>query len=192
MITYLTGKRAFLYEVDIFLYFSVEGEMSIHDLVPWNWGSKAVPVRRQRVNRDLESRFSSLFDDFFEGFPMSFEGVRSEQKRFVPRVNVKDTEEALLVSAEVPGMDEADLDITLDRDSLIIKGEKKFEKEESEKDGYHYVERHYGSFQRVVPLQVEINEDDVKANFKNGVLSITLPKTSNGQKQKRKISLQSN
>ena len=164
--------------------------MSISDLVPWNWGAKSIPVHRRRSKGDLRDPFGSLFEDFFTGFGHPPLSLLSEEERFIPRVNVKDTEQAILVSAEVPGMEEEDLDITLEGDSLVIKGEKKIEHEENEEEGYHYVERCFGSFKRVVPLNVQVDEDSVKASFKNGVLQITLPKAVEHLQKTRKISVE--
>mgnify|MGYP003573356072 CR=1 FL=1 len=163
--------------------------MSISDLVRWNRGSNSLPVKRVRRKDDFHSRIADLFAEFLGNeYFLPADPLTGEQG-FVPKVNVKDSEDSVLVSAEIPGMAEEDLDITLHGDSLIIKGEKKIEHEESEKDGYHYIERKFGSFQRVILLQEEIDEDRVNAKFKNGVLTVTLPKLNNEGSRARKISV---
>ena len=90
------------------------------------------------------------------------------------------------VSAELPGMDEKDIDVSLTRDTLTIKGEKKEEKEDTGKD-YYKMERSYGSFTRSIPLPVEVDTDKVQATFKKGVLEITLPKTAKAIQETKKV-----
>ena len=96
----------------------------------------------------------------------------------------------MLVTAELPGMEEKDIKLTLENESLIISGEKKNDLEEKGKS-FHRVERSYGSFQRVIPLVGEIQQDKVEAKFKNGVLNITLPKTPAAARQTHKIEIKS-
>jgi HSP20 family protein len=85
-------------------------------------------------------------------------------------------------------MDEQDIDVSLSRNSLTIKGEKKEEKEDKGKDYYH-MERSYGSFSRIIPLPVEVDEASIKASFKKGVLTIRLPKTTKAVEEIKKISV---
>ncbi len=94
------------------------------------------------------------------------------------------------MTAELPGMEEKDIQLTLENDSLIISGEKKNDVEEKGKN-FHRVERSYGSFQRVIPLISEIQQEKVEAKFRNGVLNITLPKTPAAAKQTHKIEIKS-
>jgi HSP20 family protein len=90
------------------------------------------------------------------------------------------------VSAELPGMDDEDIEVSLSRDVLTISGEKKQEKEEKGRD-YYRAERSYGSFRRSIPLPAEVNADKVDAVFSKGVLTITLPKTAKAEGRKRII-----
>ena len=92
------------------------------------------------------------------------------------------------VTAELPGMDEKDIQISLEQDCLVLSGEKKTETEESGKN-FHRVERTSGSFQRVIPLVSEIQEEKVDATFKNGVITITLPKAASAAKSAKKITV---
>jgi HSP20 family protein len=94
---------------------------------------------------------------------------------FMPAVNVSETDKEYHVTAELPGMDEKDIELTLNRDALIIRGEKKQETEDKGK-GYYRMERSYGTFHRSIPLPQEIDADHVNASFNKGVLTITLPK----------------
>jgi len=108
-----------------------------------------------------------------------FEGAekRIEKKTAVwaPSVDIKETETDITVKADLPGMKKEDIDISIDNDTLVIKGERKFEKEEKDKD-YVRMERSYGSFYRSFTLGVPVKEDEVKASYKNGVLEIVIPK----------------
>lgn len=159
--------------------------MSIGDVVPWHWGKKQVPTRQTRAGRPL--LLTNLFDDFFNDMP--FSKLMEDGESFIPKVNVKDTDEAIMVSAEIPGVEKDQLEITLNDDTLVLSGEKKHSHEESEKDGHHYVERSYGMFRRVIPLNVAIDEDNVDAKFKNGVVTIKLPKSSDQKGTQKKITL---
>jgi HSP20 family protein len=95
---------------------------------------------------------------------------------WTPRTNVTETKDSLTITAELPGLEAKDVDVALSGDMLTIKGEKKQEKEE--KDEYHHmVERSYGAFSRMVRLPAPVTADKIKASFKNGVLTVTLPKT---------------
>ncbi|WP_436017608.1 Hsp20/alpha crystallin family protein [Phenylobacterium sp. LjRoot219] len=102
-------------------------------------------------------------------------------------MNVSETDGELRISAELPGVDEKHVELTLDGDMLTIRGEKKFEQEHGgEEERYHYVERAYGSFQRSVQIPYSVKSEDVRAEFHNGVLTLTLPK-SEQQQRTRKI-----
>lgn len=97
------------------------------------------------------------------------------EMEWAPRVDVTETEKNVEVKAELPGMERKDIDITLDRGLLVIKGEKREEKEEKNRY-YHRVERRYGTFCRSVRLPAEVKEEKIEATFKDGVLTVTLPK----------------
>lgn len=147
---------------------------------------KSVPVRREEYHPFalLRQEINSLFDSFFRGFDI--EPFRGRFGTFSPNIDVKETEKDISVTAELPGMDEKDIDVALSGDSLTIKGEKKKEKEEKGKD-YYFMERSFGSFSRTIPLPAEIDLDKVKAEFKKGVLTVTLPKTAKAIKEIKKI-----
>lgn len=92
-----------------------------------------------------------------------------------PAVDISEADGVVTIKAELPGLDPKDVEITIEGDTLVLRGEKKFEDEEK-KDDYHRIERAYGSFSRVVPLPGKVQEDAVKARFDKGVLTITLPR----------------
>jgi HSP20 family protein len=120
----------------------------------------------------------------FEPFPglKAFEDTMNRlftepngSRPWVPPVDVRETEHELIVAADVPGLKFEDIDVRLENGTLTIKGERKFESKE-EKTGYHRVERSYGVFQRVFDLPDTVEVEGVKADYKNGVLTVVLPK----------------
>ena len=132
---------------------------------------------------------NDLFDDFFRGFPLASAGALDDRfGSFYPSIDVKEGEKDIVVKAELPGLEEKDIEILLADDALTIKGEKKEEKEDKGKNYYH-MERTYGSFHRVIPLPAEIDSKKVEATFKNGVLSVVLPKTEKAKAASKKISI---
>ena len=135
----------------------------MRDLIPWE------------SERSLFSRpHLNLLDRFLEDFrlPSLF---RDEETEWIPALDVSETDAELIIKAEVPGIDPKDIDITLNNDLLTVKGEKKKETKE-EKENFHRVERHYGSFARTVRLPTEVKADDVEATYNNGVLKLVMPK----------------
>lgn len=138
---------------------------------------KKMSLFRKKVN--------NLFDDFFDSSDKSLATFLDNE---VPKVNFSESKDSYEVSAELPGMNENDFDVSLNDNILTIKGEKKSEKEDKGKH-YHTVERTYGSFARSVSIPGEIKEDDIKAKFKNGVLKISLPKMNPGKEKKIKVNI---
>ena len=104
----------------------------------------------------------------------------------MPSVDVKESEKEFTIRAELPGVDEKDIDVTVTADSVTIKGEKKEEKEDKGKN-YYYMERSYGSFNRVIPLATETEAGKAEASFKNGVLNITIPKSASAKAKGTKV-----
>jgi HSP20 family protein len=105
-----------------------------------------------------------------------------------PRVDVSETDTELKIEAELPGIDEKDVEVVLSDGRLTIKGEKKQEKEEKKKD-YHLLERSYGSFARSIALPFEADPDQVKASFAKGVLTVTVPKPPEVKAKEKKIAI---
>ena len=114
-----------------------------------------------------------LFDRFFEdvGWPAMF----TEEREWLPPVDISETEDALVLRLEVPGMDKKDINISVSEGILTVTGEKKIETEE--KETCHCRERCYGSFSRSICLPFDVDTDKVDATFKDGVLKITLPRS---------------
>ncbi len=136
------------------------------------------------IQNEMNRMFDRFFDEPFGLLATSDRRLNS----FLPSVDVSENEKEIKVTAELPGMDEKDIEIRLDHDNLIITGEKKAENEEKGRN-YHRLERSYGSFQRVIALENEIDPDKIDAVFQKGVLTVTLPKPANSVSKTRKIEI---
>jgi HSP20 family protein len=147
-------------------------------IVKWN------PIRElEGMRRDL--------DKLFEGFAYPdirgrFQPQRAAHGMIVPNVEMFDRKAEIVVKAELPGVEKDDIDLTVNKEALIIKGEVKKE-EEIQEDAYYLSERRYGSFSRALPLPVEIDSSNVKAHFRNGILEIILPKKEEVKPQEIKV-----
>ena len=159
--------------------------MTLRDLAPWKWSRKTPSPVEGQMNplSMLQRQMNSLMEDFMSGF--GFQPLGS--KGFTPRINVAEDRENIFVAAELPGLSQDDVEVTLTREALTIRGEKKEEYEEKDGKSSHYAERSYGYFERVIPLNCEVNEDRVDAEFKNGVLKIKLGKSAAAQEKSKKI-----
>lgn len=163
--------------------------MQISDLIPWSRDRKE--VARQQGDGDnpllnLQRDINRVFDDFWSRFDRSAGVSNGRLSVTGPRTDVTETDEAVDVSVELPGMDEKDIDVSLSDDVLTIRGEKKAEREEKKK-GYYLAERSYGSFYRSIPLPPGVDSEKAEAQFKKGILTVTLPKTPEAQAKVRKI-----
>lgn len=133
------------------------------------------------MRRDMDR----LFDEMGRGFGMP--RVWGDGSA-APKIDIRETDTAVEVKAELPGVEEKDLDLQLVDNVLTIKGEKKQERQEGEKGkGYYLMERSYGSFFRQIPLPVEVEKDKVQARFKNGVLTVTLPRSAEAAAKVKRI-----
>lgn len=164
--------------------------MPFPNLIPWK--SKERPLTRRGESQDpfsqLQQEMDRLFEEF-RGFGLAPMGSMGETGlAWAPAVNVAEDEKAIHVTAELPGMDEKDIDVDLSGNVLTIRGEKK-EEEKQEDRNFYRMERRYGSFQRQIELPREVESDKVDASFKKGVLTIHLPKTREAQKDVRKITV---
>lgn len=163
--------------------------MTVRDLVPRSLRKRHLPVTHEDANplSLLHSEMDSLFDRFYRAFDVGpwFEGNNGF---FTPSVDVIEGEKEIRVTAELPGIDEKNVEVLLSRDSLTIKGEKKDERESSGKN-YYRSECAYGSFSRTIPLPEEINTDKAEAHFRKGVLTVKLPRTEEILKDTKKINV---
>ena len=156
--------------------------------------SSSVP-RMWRPFESLREEIDRLFDDFGRGFWRPFgRSLFAEEPLFrreltfpsTPAVDVVESEKAYEITAELPGMDEKNIDVKVADGTLTIKGEKQEEKEEKKKD-YYLRERSFGSFERSFAIPEGVDADKIDASFKKGVLTLTLPKKPEAQKPAKKI-----
>lgn len=112
----------------------------------------------------------------------------SDAPRFNPPIDIREGDNGYFITAELPGIDPKDVEITVQEGTLLIKGEKKFE-QESKGEGYHRMERSYGSFRRVISLPKGVDFDHIDATFNNGLLTLTVPKLPELKPQTRKIEI---
>lgn len=143
-----------------------------------------------RSNRDMSpwSIFRNDLSDLFERFSQDFDLPTLGGEHFSPKVELKDTGKAYQICAEIPGMDEKDINVTLRDNQLIIEGEKKNEfKEEDKKKGFFRSEFSYGRFYRAIPLSDDIDADKVKAEYRNGVLNVEVDKLPERANRSKKI-----
>jgi HSP20 family protein len=148
------------------------------------WEPFGTVRRRGDLFGDL-SRMQQEMNRFFDEFFGERQGEMAESN-WMPTVDVSENDAEMIVRAELPGMKQEDIDVNLQDNILTLSGEKK-QDEKVEKENYHRIERSYGSFTRSFTLPENVKADDVKASFKDGVLSITLPKTEAAKPKKISI-----
>lgn len=155
------------------------------------------PARMPERRRSFHDEIDRMFDRFFGGgFAMpslhrmfDFEPLRRTESTFnftAPAIDVVENGKAYKLTAELPGMEAKNLDVTVSGDTLTIKGEKRQESEEKE-ESYYLCERSFGSFQRSFALPAGVDRDKITSELTKGVLTVTLPKTAEAQKQHKKI-----
>jgi len=165
--------------------------MALKDLIPWNRG-RDVTVRRTEAPSpflSLQLEMNRLFDEAFRGFDLAPFGISD---RFFggaswPSIEVAETGKEIKVTADLPGLDEKDIDVHLADDVLTISGEKHAETEDKDR---LFSERYYGRFVRRIPLE-DVDENKVTASFKKGVLTVTLPKSALAVDRVKRIQIQS-
>jgi HSP20 family protein len=159
---------------------------------------KAPPA--QTTIPDVWQSFRSEMDRLFDRFGGGF-GFPSLRRMFdiepawrssfsfsVPAIDMSEDEKTYKISAELPGLDPKDIDVSVTGDMLVLRGEKRQEKEEKDKN-YHFSERGYGSFQRAFELPASVDRGKIGADFSKGVLTLTLPKTAAAQQPTKKIAV---
>ena len=193
--------------------------MKLEKMNPWNWfkheddaplPSSALPVYRNEQNRGLtESPIDSfmalhrhmdrLFDDAFRSFgrfaPATFLNeplwaTKSLLGDLKPKTDVAGDKNSYEITLDLPGLSEADVGIELQNRVLTIRGQKESSAEEKDDKKFYRVERHFGSFQRVLTLPDDASGDDIVANMKDGVLTLTIPRTQLPEADKKRIPIQ--
>jgi HSP20 family protein len=132
----------------------------------------------------LQERMNRLFSDLRSSSPYREE--ETAQGHVVPPVDIYETEDSLVFKAEIPGVTKEDILVEVKDNTMTLRGEKKFVKEVKE-EGYHRVERAYGTFQRAFTLPGMVEQDKVKAKFKDGILEIVLPKAEKAKPKQIKV-----
>lgn len=163
--------------------------MSVRDLIPWGRdnGNRGPALYRDNQHNpffSLHREVNRLFDEMFGSFdslgsPPAFNGGW-------PKVEISETAGNIKVTAEIPGIEEKDLEILLDDDVLTLRGEKRAESEDKERQ---FSERYYGRFERRLPLGYEVEQDKIDARFSNGVLTIVLPRSERARSQVKRIAI---
>jgi len=143
------------------------------ELIPWRPLREIIPI-----NGEMED----LFDRFFGNIT----SMEPAKKGWVPTVDIAETNDAIVVNAEIPGIEPENIGISLSGDILTIEGEKKQKNEEKE-EKYYRMERNYGNFSRSVRIPVEIQSEKINAKYKNGTLKITLPKKEEAKPREIKV-----
>jgi HSP20 family protein len=159
--------------------------MASGSVVPFGWGGPTLPSRAS-----TNDPFIRLWNDVDQLFGNVFRGSGPTELQPTGTIGlpleVSETGAELKVIAELPGVEEKDVSVELVGDLLTVKGEKKTE-EERKDENYHIAERHYGAFARSLRLPYKVEADKVQAAFKNGVLTITMPKPAELQQQPKRI-----
>jgi HSP20 family protein len=163
--------------------------MNMRELIPWSRGHDIEGRRGQEGHPflSLHREMNRLFDDVFRGFdfgPLAFDRGFNRMMAW-PNIEVSDTDKEMKVTAELPGLEEKDVNVELANGALVIKGEKKSATEDKDR---LFSECYYGRFERRIPAD-DIDEDKVSASFRNGMLTVTLPKTAQAKRQAKRIAI---
>lgn len=161
--------------------------MALRDLTPW-FGRPA-PSSRHRPETPLESlhrEVDRMFSDFLTAADLSPWTSAEGAGHLIPKMDVAETESAYEVTADLPGVEDKDVEVAVSEGVLRIKGERKSEKEEKKKN-YHRIERSFGRFERAFALPEGVDQDKIAATFRQGVLHVTLPKSAKAKESAKKI-----
>lgn len=179
--------------------------MDFKKLVPWNWFQKeeentgvTIPVQQSGKElqqskyyspvNNLRQEMDQLFYNFFNRSGLSALNTSLTDSLLRPTLDIGASDKEYTITIEVPGVDQKDVKIEVADNVLTVRGEKKQEKEGKEKN-YYRIERSYGSFQRVLSLPEDADQDKIKASFKNGVLTVTMPRVALPDSQIKRIEI---
>lgn len=159
--------------------------MAFSDLIPWGRERNRVAERRDDNNpmMSLQRDLNSVFEDFWGRFDNPFGTSLSAGG---PRTDISETDEAMLVSVDLPGLDDKDIEVNVTDDMLTIRGERE---EKIDKGGFSSQSRR--SFHRMIPVPPGVDPEKAEAEFKRGVLTVTLPKTEEAKARVKRISVKS-
>ena len=161
--------------------------MAIRDLVPWG-RERGVSAPRDREDpfTSLHREMNRMFEDFARSFDLA-PWAGWETEGFHPRADVHETDDEVVVTAEMPGLEEKDFEIDLSQGVLTLKGEKRHEREEKAEGAVHRIERGYGKFQRTIPLPCEVVAEKATADYRRGLLTVKLPKAPSAKRAAHRI-----
>jgi HSP20 family protein len=151
----------------------------------WRPGRGLIPWRPFRDLEELERRFDDILN--WPPLPAVWRRIPTMDMGWAPAIDVFEKEDKFVVKAELPGMKEEDINISVVGDTLTIKGERKAESEVKE-DNYYYCERSYGSFSRSIAIPSNVDAQKIEANYEDGVLEVSLPKTLKVKPKKISVS----
>jgi HSP20 family protein len=165
--------------------------MTMRDLIPWGRNQQTTPSRYRDEGdpfMTLHREMNRLFDDVFRTFDMAPLGTLGGTGRRAgwPSVEVSETDKDVRISAELPGLEDKDVEVLMGDGVLTLRGEKKSEIEDTDRA---FSERSYGRFERRIPLAWEVDEDKIDAAFRNGVLTVTMPKSPESKPNVKRIAI---
>jgi HSP20 family protein len=169
--------------------------MPITDLLPWNREKEKYSLQRRENDSllDMRNELNNIFEDFFDNpFSMApMPRMQANDADFFPVMDVSETDKALTVTADLPGMDEKDIHLSIEGREFNISGTR--QQENKQKDAHlHRIERSYGSFQRSFTLPFDVDSNSVEASFSKGVLRVTIPKPAQKANTVKRIPIKSN
>lgn len=164
-------------------------DMDTRKMTRWHGGEEGsmLPVLEMEPMTELHREMERLFDQLsrWTGMPMVHERMVGT---FSPSIDVQETDDEVRITAELPGLERKDVELSFEGNCLMLKGEKSEHKEH--KEGMYFSrERYYGSFSRMIPIPCEVHADKIDATFKNGVLSVRMPKTDEAKRLHRKVEI---
>lgn len=163
--------------------------MDLNTLIPWNRKTALERGGSEHPLLTFQREMDRLFDEIWQRWDLTpTSGNAGERFGWVPQTDIAESEEAVEVTMELPGLGEEDIEIVQEGDRLIVRGEKRQERQEGGREtGWLLSERRWGTFQRVMPLPSTIDRDRIEATFDKGVLTLTLPKTEDAKRETRRI-----
>jgi HSP20 family protein len=170
---------------------------------PWNWfnkerGGEKIPINyKSSISpapaQELHNEIDQVIDNFFNGNNWSdlneLSNPIARNSGFMPQLNIRELEDAYQIDVEIPGVEKQDIKVELHDDTLMIMGEKAMESDDIE-GNYHRIERLYGAFQRTLSLPLNTDKESIKADFKNGVLSLSIAKDGSVGELAREIEIE--
>jgi len=164
--------------------------MKIKDLIPWARKGDTPEGKQQEDHpiSSLQREMNQVFENFWGRFTRNVGDLDWHSGQGEAKSDVVQVDDAVEISVELPGMNMKDIEVSVARDLLTIRGEKRIERQE-EKKGYYLSERSYGAIYRAIPLPPGIDADRAEATFRNGVLTIRLPHTPDAQAQTKQIEI---